>query len=64
MKTIERKDLAIGQLVKVVLKQDQRSGNLTNGGILRVLTKSPTHPPGIKVILDNGRVSRVKEIVE
>ncbi|NLC54692.1 MAG: YwbE family protein [Erysipelothrix sp.] len=64
MKTIERKDLAIGQLVKVVLKQDQRSGNLTEGVILRFLTKSPTHPHGIKVMLDDGRVGRVKEIVE
>lgn len=63
MKTIGKKDLAVGQLVKVVLKQDQRSGNLTEGVILRFLTKSPTHPHGIKVMLDDGRVGRVKEIV-
>ena len=64
MKIIGRKDLAIGQQVMVVMKQDQRSGNLTKGVILRFLTKSPTHPHGIKVMLDDGRVGRVKEIVE
>ena len=64
MKNIDRKDLAVGQLVKVVLKQDQRSGVLTKGVISRFLTKSLTHPHGIKVMLDDGRVGRVKEIVE
>lgn len=64
MKTIGRKDLVVGQLVKVVLKQDQRSGNLTEGVISRFLTKSSTHPHGIKVMLDDGLVGRVKEIVE
>ena len=64
MKIIGRKDLAVGQLVKVVQKQDQRSGNLTEGVKSRFLTKSPTHPHGIKVMLDDGRVGRVKEIVE
>ncbi len=64
METIKRKDLEIGQLVNVVLKQDQRSGYLTRGVILRFLTKSLTHPHGIKVMLDDGRVGRVKEIVE
>lgn len=64
MKTIIRKDLELGQLVRVVLKQDQRSGNLTEGVISRFLTKSPSHPHGIKVMLDDGQVGRVKEIVE
>ncbi len=64
MKNIDRKDLAVGQLVKVVLKQDQRSGVLTKGVISRFLTKSLTHPHGIKVMLEDGSVGRVKEIVE
>ncbi len=64
MKTINRKDLRVGQKVMVVLKQDQRSGDLTEGIISRFLTKSPTHPHGIKVMLKDGLVGRVKEIVE
>lgn len=64
MKTINRKDLRVGQKVMVVLKQDQRSGDLTEGMISRFLTKSPTHPHGIKVMLKDGLVGRVKEIVE
>lgn len=64
MKKISRKDLVIGQRVKVVQKQAQRSGNLTEGVISRLLTKSPTHPYGIKVMLNDGCVGRVKEIVE
>lgn len=64
MKTINRKDLRVGQKVMVVLKQDQRSGNLTEGIISRFLTKSPTHPHGIKVMLKDGLVGRVKEIAE
>lgn len=64
MKKINRKDLVIGHRVKVVQKQAQRSGNLTEGVISRLLTKSPTHPHGIKVMLNDGRVGRVKEIVE
>ena len=64
MKTINRKDLRVGQKVMVVLKQDQRSGDLTEGIISRFLTKSPTHPHGIKVMLKDGLVGRVKEILE
>lgn len=64
MKTINRKDLRVGQKVMVVLKQDQRSGDLTEGIISRFLTKSPTHPHGIKVMLKDGLVGRVKEIAE
>lgn len=64
MKTINRKDLRVGQKVMVVLKQDQRSVDLTEGIISRFLTKSPTHPHGIKVMLKDGLVGRVKEIVE
>jgi uncharacterized repeat protein (TIGR03833 family) len=46
-----------------VLKQDQASGKLTEGIVKDILTKSPTHPHGIKVRLENGQVGRVKEIV-
>ena len=59
-----RKDINVGQKVKVVQKQDQRSGELTEGIVSRILTNSATHPHGIKVKLEDGRVGRVKEIVE
>jgi len=46
-----------------VEKQNQRTGVLTEGIVARILTKSPTHPHGIKVMLDNGKVGRVQAIV-
>jgi uncharacterized repeat protein (TIGR03833 family) len=49
--------------VRVVEKQNQRTGKLTEGIVQRILTSSPHHPHGIKVLLDNGTVGRVKEIV-
>lgn len=49
--------------VKVVQKQDQRTGKLTEGTVLKILTKSPNHHHGIKVMLENGTVGRVKEIL-
>lgn len=58
-----RKDIKIGQEVNIVLKQDQRTGTLTQGTVKRILTKSPTHPHGIKVMLTSGQVGRVKEIL-
>jgi uncharacterized repeat protein (TIGR03833 family) len=51
-----------GVRVKVVQKTDQRTGALTEGVVLDILTKSPTHPHGIKVRLEGGIVGRVKEI--
>ncbi len=57
-----RSDIAAGQRVGIVLKQDQRSGNLTYGIVRDLLTKSTTHPHGIKVRLESGDVGRVKEI--
>ena len=57
-----RTDIRPGDRVAVVQKQDQRSGNLTEGVVRDVLTKSPTHPHGIKVRLESGIVGRVKEI--
>ncbi len=64
MKGNFRKNIRSGQLVKVVQKQDQRSGELTEGVVAAILTKSPKHPHGIKVRLDTGEVGRVKEILE
>jgi len=53
-----------GMTVRIVLKQDQKSGKLTEGIVKDILTKSPSHPHGIKVRLTNGAVGRVKEIAD
>jgi uncharacterized repeat protein (TIGR03833 family) len=58
-----RSQIQPGMRVRVVQKQHQRSGALTEGIVHRILTKSPQHPHGIKVMLENGIVGRVKEIV-
>ncbi len=58
-----RRDVKLGARVKIVLKQDQRSGKLTEGIVQDILTKSGNHPHGIKVRLQNGLVGRVKEVV-
>lgn len=62
MNGIKRSEIQKGQKVKIVLKKDQRSGLLTEGVVQDILTRSPTHPHGIKVRLTNGAVGRVKEI--
>lgn len=59
-----RKNIKIGSEVKIVLKEDQRTGYLTEGVVASILTKSPNHPHGIKVRLETGEVGRVKEVVE
>ena len=59
-----RKDIHPGQEVEIVQKQHQRSGELTEGVVKRVLTKSSNHPHGIKVLLDSGEVGRVKNVLE
>ena len=59
----KRGDIRIGARVNVVQKQDQRSGRLTGGVVQEILTRSATHPHGIKVRLDSGIVGRVKEIL-
>ncbi|MEM7116814.1 MAG: YwbE family protein [Chloroflexota bacterium] len=59
----KRKDIQIGSKVAVVQKQDQRTGKLTEGVVQRILTKSATHPHGIKVKLASGIVGRVKHII-
>ncbi|MFH2059778.1 MAG: YwbE family protein [Pseudomonadota bacterium] len=58
----KRADIKPGQNVSIVLKKDQRTGKLTDGIIKDLLTKSPSHPHGIKVRLENGLVGRVKTI--
>ncbi|ETA67516.1 MAG: hypothetical protein PWQ51_875 [Methanolobus sp.] len=57
-----RSNIKIGLSVGIVLKQDQRNGKITRGVVKRILTKSSTHPHGIKVQLEDGSVGRVKEI--
>jgi uncharacterized repeat protein (TIGR03833 family) len=58
-----RANIRPGLRVRIVEKQNQRTGKLTEGIVQKILTKSPNHPHGIKVMLDNGIVGRVKEIV-
>ncbi|WP_070000637.1 YwbE family protein [Cellulosilyticum sp. I15G10I2] len=58
----KRNNIKIGATVMVVQKQDQRSGKLTEGVVQRILTNSSEHHHGIKVMLENGIVGRVKEI--
>lgn len=58
-----RKDLPPGTKVSIVQKQDQRSGKRTEGTVAQILTKSPSHPHGIKVRLETGEVGRVQQIL-
>jgi len=64
MNEIKRADVKIGMLVKVIMKEDQLTGKLTEGIVKDILTKSSKHPHGIKVRLEIGEVGRVKEILE
>jgi len=59
-----RSNIQPGMRVRVVEKQNQRTPQLTEGTVQRILTKSPHHPHGIKVMLENGIVGRVKEIIK
>lgn len=58
-----RSNLKVGLQVLIVLKKDQHSGKLTEGIVRDILTKSPTHPHGIKVRLESGEIGRVKKIL-
>jgi uncharacterized repeat protein (TIGR03833 family) len=58
-----RANIRLGIEVDIVLKQDQRTGNLTRGTVKDILTNSPQHPHGIKVRLSSGQVGRVKHIL-
>lgn len=59
----QRQHIYAGLTVDIVLKQDQRSGKTTRGVVKDILTKSPVHPHGIKVRLQDGQVGRVKNIL-
>ncbi len=59
----KRSEIKPGLRVQIVLKQDQRTGKLTEGIVARILTSSGTHPHGIKVMLEDGKVGRVQQIV-
>lgn len=58
-----RANIQVGYEVEVVQKHHQKSGELTWGIVKRLLTKSPKHPHGIKVMLDDGKVGRVKNVI-
>jgi len=64
MNGTNRSDIKPGVHVKVVRKQDQASGQLSEGIVKDILTKSASHPHGIKVRLQSGIVGRVKEIMD
>ena len=59
-----RSEIRPGLRVRIVEKQNQRTGALTEGVVARILTSSPTHPHGIKVMLDDGTVGRVQAILD
>lgn len=58
----KRSNIAKGITVAIVLKQDQRTGKLTDGIVKDILTNSQTHPHGIKVRLESGHIGRVKKV--
>ena len=62
MNGTRRAEIKLGVRVVIVQKQDQRTGRLTEGVVRDVLTKSATHPHGIKVRLETGEVGRVKQV--
>jgi len=64
MEHTKRENIKVGSIVNVIQKHHQQSGELTEGEVQRLLTKSPVHHHGIKVRLTNGIVGRVKEIIE
>ena len=63
MEGTRRADIMPGIEVKVELKEDKRTGRLTEGKVKEILTSSPNHPHGIKVMLENGMVGRIKQII-
>lgn len=63
MSGTKRSEIKSGLQVAIILKKDQRTGNLTKGIVKDILTKSATHPHGIKVRLESGEIGRVKEIL-
>lgn len=63
MNGTERKNIKAGVKVKIVQKQHQRTGQLTEGVVKDILTSSAVHHRGIKVRLDNGIIGRVQEVI-
>lgn len=63
MEGTRRADIQVGSHVRIVQKQDQRTGRLTEGVVRDILTGSPQHPHGIKVRLESGEVGRVKQVL-
>ncbi len=59
-----RKEIHPGMVVKIIEKHNQLNGVLTEGVVVRILTRSPSHPHGIKVVLEDGRVGRVQAVVK
>ncbi|MCF8243004.1 MAG: YwbE family protein [Melioribacteraceae bacterium] len=64
MNVPNRSDIKPGMFAAIVLKEDQRSNKLTEGVIKEILTKSPSHPHGIKVRLETGEIGRVKKLLD
>ncbi len=64
MNAPRRCEIRPGSRVQIIEKQNQRTGTLSVGIVARILTKSPSHPHGIKVMLEDGRVGRVQAILE
>lgn len=64
MRNIKRTEIKIGDRVRIALKKYQRTDKLTEGIVKEILTKSATHPHGIKVRLADGLVGRVKELLK
>lgn len=60
----KRADIKPGMLVNIVLKKDQRTGDLTEGIVKNLLTSAPVHHRGIKVRLEDGQIGRVQEILD
>lgn len=60
----QRSQIRPGLVVDIVLKKDQATGALTRGIVQDILTKSPTHPHGIKVRLQDGQVGRVQAVFQ
>ena len=59
----ERREIRPGMRVQIIEKHNQSSGVLTEGVVMRLLTSSPSHPHGIKVMLANGKIGRVQAIL-
>jgi uncharacterized repeat protein (TIGR03833 family) len=58
-----RETIKIGSIVRVIKKSDQKTGRISEGIVKEILTRSKFHPHGIKVILEDGIIGRVKEVV-